>query len=408
VKIAVIVDSFPALFETFILNQITGLIDLGHHVEVFAGSRPNDSRIHPEVDQYHLLEHTHYIHDAKPVSKSKRLMGVLSILPVSLKRNPLATLRSLNIIRYGTESLSLNLLYKLESFLAAGPFDILSCHFGPNGLTGILLKELGVPGKVITTFHGYDLSSYPLRHGPKVYERLFHQGDLFLPISEFWKAKLVALGCPLEKITVHHMGIDLDKFKFKSRRLSPGEPVRLLTIARLVDKKGLHYSIEAVAKVLHAHSNIEYAIVGDGPLRQELTDLIQQLGVAEKVKLLGWRDATAILHILNGTHIMLLHSIVSKRGDMEGIPVSLMEAMAMGIPVISTRHSGIVELVEEGRSGFLVAEKDIDDMADKISHMITRPGKWAEMGAAGRIFIEANFNIKTLNRRFSELCQSLL
>lgn len=406
-KIAFVVDAFPTVSETFILNQITGLIDQGHQVEIFAGSRPNDSRIHPEVEQYHLLEHTHYIH-AKPVGKSKRLMGALSIVPACLKRNPLATLQSLNMIRYGTEALSLNLLYKLEGFLAAGPFDILSCHFGPNGLTGILLKELGIPAKVITTFHGYDLSSYPLRHGPKVYEKLFHQGDLFLPISDYWKARLIALGCPPEKIIVHHMGIDVDKFRFKSRMLCPDEQVRLLTVARLVDKKGLHYSIKAVAKVLRAHSNIEYAIVGDGPLRQELTDLIEQLGVAEKVKLLGWRDATAIRHILEGTHIMLLHSIISKSGDMEGIPVSLMEAMAMGIPVISTRHSGIVELVEEGRSGFLVAEKDIDDMADKIRHMITRPEKWAEMGAAGRKFIEANFNIKTLNRRFSELCQSLL
>jgi colanic acid/amylovoran biosynthesis glycosyltransferase len=407
VKIAIIVDSFPTLYETFILNQITGLIDLGHGIEIFAGSCPNDSRMHPEVERYHLLDHTHYIH-TKPVGKLKRLMGALAIVPACLKRNSRATLRSLNMIRYGAEALSLNLLYKLESFLAAGPFDILSCHFGPNGLTGILLKELGVPGKVITTFHGYDLSSYPLRHGPKVYEKLFHQGDLFLPISDYWKARLIALGCPPEKITVHHMGIDVDSFRFKSRTVCPGEQVRLLTIARLMDKKGLHYSIKAVAKVLHAHSNIEYAIVGDGPLKQELTDLIQQLGVSEKIKLLGWKDATAIHEILDGTHIMLLHSIISKSGDMEGIPVSLMEAMAMGIPVISTRHSGITELVEEGRSGFLVAEKDIDDMADKISHMITRPEKWAEMGMAGRKFVEANFNIKKLNRRFSELCQSLL
>lgn len=406
-KIAVIVDSFPALSETFILNQITGLIDLGHHIEIFAGSGPNDSRIHPEVEQYHLIEHTHYIH-TKPVGKLKRLMGALSILPACFKRNPPATLRSLNMIKYGAEALSLNLLNKIEDFLAAGPFDILSCHFGPNGLTGILLKELGIPGKVITTFHGYDLSSYPLRHGPKVYEKLFHHGDLFLPISKYWKAKLIDLGCPPEKIAVHHMGIDLKKFQFKPRKLSPGSPIRLLTTARLVEKKGLDYSIKAVARLLPDHSNIEYAIVGDGPLRQELSDLITQLGVAEKVKLLGWKDATAIRDILDGTHIMILHSRISESGDMEGIPVSLMEAMAMGIPVISTRHSGIVELVEEGRSGFLVEEKDIDDMADKISYMITRPEKWVEMGAAGRKFIEANFNIETLNRQFIQVCQSLL
>ena len=302
----------------------------------------------------------------------------------------------------------MNLLYKLERFLAAGPFDILSCHFGPNGLTGILLKELGIPGKVITTFHGYDLSSYPLRHDPKVYEELFHRGDLFLPISDFWKAKLISLGCPPEKISVHHMGIDLNKFQFKTRSLSPGGSIDLLTIARLVEKKGLCFSIKAVSKVLHAHPNLEYTIVGDGPLRQELSDLIKHLGVAEKVKLLGWKDATAIRNILDGTHIMLLHSIISKSGDMEGIPVSLMEAMAMGIPVISTRHSGIAELVEHGRSGFLVEEKDSDDMAERINCMIRNPDILPEMGIAGRRFVEANFNVETLNRQFIRVCQSLI
>ena len=406
-KIAIIVDSFPALSETFIVNQITGLIDLGHQVEIFAGGGPHDLRVHPEIDQYHLLEHTHYIH-TKPAGKLKRLIGALSIVPACLKRNLPATLRSLNIIRYGAEALSLNLLYKLEHFLAAGPFDILSCHFGPNGLTGILLKELGIPGKVITTFHGYDLSSYPLRHGPKVYEELFHRGDLFLPISDFWKAKLISLGCPPEKISVHHMGINLNKFQFKTRSLSPGGSIHLLTIARLVEKKGLCFSIKAVSKVLHAHPNLEYTIVGDGPLRQELSDLIKHLGVAEKVKLLGWKDATAIRNILDGTHIMLLHSIISKSGDMEGIPVSLMEAMAMGIPVISTRHSGIEELVKDGQSGFLVAEKDIDNMAERINRMIRNPDILPEMGIAGRRFVEANFNVEKLNRQFIRVCQSLL
>jgi colanic acid/amylovoran biosynthesis glycosyltransferase len=406
VKIAVVVDSFPALSETFILNQITGLIDLGHRVEIFAGSHSNDSLVHPEVDQYRLLEHTHYIND-RPTGKFQRLMGALSIIPACLKRNFPATLRSLNVIRYGTEALSLNLLYKLKGFLAADPFDILACHFGPNGLTGMLLKQLGVPGKVITFFHGYDLSSYPLRHGSKVYEELFQRGDLFLPISDFWKARLISLGCPPEKIRVHHMGIDLGKFRFKPRTVCPGQPVRLVTIARFVEKKGLYYSICAVAKVLSDHPNVEYTIVGDGPLRQDLLNLIQELGVGEKVRLCGWKDAQSILEILAETHILLLHSVVSKNGDMEGIPVSIMEAMAMGIPVISTRHSGIAELVQDGQSGFLVVEKDIDDTAAKINRMIETQETWPEMGAVGRRIVETDFNIKTLNRRFIEICRWL-
>ena len=406
-KIAFIVDSFPSLSETFILNQITGLIDLGHHIEIYSGSRPADSKFHPEVQEYKLLDQTTYYNEIPDVYL-QRLWGAARMLPSCLRTNFLATVNSLNFVKQRRDALSMRLIYQIKNFIDKAPFDVIYCHFGPNGIKGTLLKRLGVKGRLITTFHGYDLSSYLSERKFNIYDDLFKYGDLFLPISVFWQKKLITMGCPYDKIKVHHMGIDMNKFKFIPRKYTHDEPIRLLTVARLVEKKGISFSISAVANILSKHKNIEYVIVGDGPLRNELTNQIHQLGATEQVKLMGWQSGDATRSILEKAHIMILHSIVSKTGDMEGIPVSLMEAMAMGLPVISTWHSGIPELIEDGNSGFLIKEKDISDLTNKIITMIKNPSIWQDFGAAGRKVVERDFNIKKLNRDFINACESIL
>ena len=117
-------------------------------------------------------------------------------------------------------------------------FDVIHCHYGLNGVVGAFLKEAGIPGKVCTSFHGFDVSRYLLKNGPDVYRPLFSKGDLFMPVSEYWRDRLIELHCPADKIVVHHMGIDPRKFPFVERRLEAGEPLRLLTVGRLVEKKG--------------------------------------------------------------------------------------------------------------------------------------------------------------------------
>ena len=130
----------------------------------------------------------------------------------------------------------MKLIYELFPFLNK-EFDILYCHFGPNGILGSHLKEIGLDGKLITTFHGYDMTSYIISNGKKVYNNLFINGDLFLPISSYWKRRLIKLGCSEEKIIVHRMGICLEKFKYSEKIIQPGETIKILTVGRLVEKK---------------------------------------------------------------------------------------------------------------------------------------------------------------------------
>jgi len=404
-KVAFIVGRFPALSETFILNQITGLLDMGYDVEIFAQVNPNEKKVHSDVKKYHLIERTHYF--SMPRNKIKRILRAVYPIITNFHKGPIKTMKSLNIFKYRKKALSLTLLYLLIPFLDK-KFDIIHCHFGPNGIIGSLLKEIGVEGEIITTFHGYDMSTFILSNGSDVYKDLFLNGDLFLPISEFWKKKLVKLNCNEKKIMVHRMGINFKKFKYSERKIQPGEPVKILTIGRLVEKKGHEYAIKAIAKIVKKHKNLAYIIAGDGSLRGKLESLVSELGVGNYVKFLGVVEQNEVIKLYKQVHIFILPSVTANNGDQEGIPTVLMEAHATGLPIISTYHSGILEVVINAKSGFLVPERDIDALVEKLQYLIEHPELWSKMGRFGREFVEKHYNIKKLNQRLVEIYQNLI
>lgn len=403
-KIAIIVSGFPTLSETFILNQITGLLDMGHDVEIFAQFNPKERKVHPAVEKHRLMKRVHYFNI--PQNKIIRILKAISLIIINFHKNPIKILKSLNIFKYGREALSLRLLYLIILFLDK-EFDIIHCHFGPNGILGVQLKGIGVKGKIITTFHGYDMSTFISNKGSNVYKDLFLNGDLFLPISDYWKGKLVKLNCDEKKIIVHRMGINLEKFKYSERKIQPGEPIKILTVGRLVEKKGHEYLIKAIAKVITNHTNITYTSAGDGPLRNKLESLVSEMGIKNYVKILGAVEQDEILKLYQQAHIFVLPSVTASNGDQEGIPVVLMEAQAVGLPIISTYHSGIPEVIMDSKSGFLVPEKDVNALADKLEYLIKHPELWLELGRCGKDFVKEKYDIKRLNQRLVEIYESL-
>lgn len=406
-RIAFIVSKFPALSQTFILNQITGLIDREHRVDIYAVQSDNNPRIHPDVAKYNLLNHTYYFREL-PSGKLRRYIGITGLIIKYFYKKPGSLLKTWLLSSRGKGSI-LKILCAGFPFLDKHPYDIIHCHFGPNGILGVTLKEMGVfEGKVVTTFHGYDISSYIRKHGDNVYNSLFLKGDMFLPISERWKNKLIELGCREQKIVVHRMGIDMSKFHFSPRESKKNDKVRLLSIARLIEKKGIQYAVQAVAEVLRNHPHIEYSIIGDGPLKTSLEGLIERLNIGNKVRLLGWKQQEEIIELMKNTDIVIAPSVVSEDGDEEGIPVVLMEALAQGIPVLSTRHSGIPELVQDGESGFLVPERNVNALAEKLAYLVKHPEVWQKMGRTGRGYVEKYYDIDKLNDILLELYQRVL
>jgi colanic acid/amylovoran biosynthesis glycosyltransferase len=410
-KIAFIVNRFPALSETFILNQITGLLDRGHEVDIYAYSPRADPGVHAAVERYNLLNHTYYMtpYASTPRNKLHLLTKGLGRIAIALPKNPKVLLNSLNLLRSGKDASALKILYQIGPFLTRGPYDIVHSHFGPNGNLAIALKTAGVVlGEIVTTFYGYDVSSYVKENGEHIYDTLFEKGSIFLCVSEQMKSMLIKLGCEKQKVIVHRLGVKISKTHFCLNNRKPDGKIRLLTVARLVEKKGIQYGIQAVATVLKRYPNMEYKIAGDGPLRNTLQALIGDLKVSDNIKLLGWQLQEQIIQLFQESDILLAPSVISHDSDCEGIPVAIIEALARGLPVLSTLHSGIPEAVQNGESGLLVRERDVDGLAEKLEYLIEHPELWPEMGRKGREYVEEHYDLDKQNDRLVEIYRRLL
>ncbi|MDB4441909.1 glycosyltransferase [bacterium] len=408
IRVAFIVNRFPKLSETFILNQITGLMDRGVDVDIYARHPSMHPKIHADVQRYNLIDRTCYL-GIKESDFGLTGEAISGLMRRSYRQSQtISKLLDGNPLEERLDSISALCKDMLSS--GQGRYDIIHCHYGPNGCLGVLLKDVGVlDGKVVTTFHGYDLSRLLKQKGNDVYDYLFEKGELFMPISERWRKKIGELGCDKRKIVVHKMAVDTRKFKLISRgRRRTTNKVRLLTIGRLSKKKGIEYGIRAVARVVEKYPWVEYRIVGDGHIRSKVEALIEELKIAGKVEVLGWMQQEDIIKLMEKADILLAPSVRSADGNEEGIPVVLMEALAQGIPVISTWHSGIPELIQDGESGFLVPEKDVGALAEKLEYLITHPKIWSEFGRKGRKFVEEHHDIERQNDQLLEIYQRLL
>jgi colanic acid/amylovoran biosynthesis glycosyltransferase len=407
IKIAFIVGSFPLLSETFILNQITGLIERGHQVDIYASDPGDRSKIHPAVEKYNLLDRTYYLPEI-PQNFFWRSLKAINLLKTYWHTDPRRLLRSLNIIQYGKSAASWRLFYAAIAGLGKETYDIVHCQFGTLSFWGMLFRKINAPkAKLVVSFRGYDISQFVQEQGDRVYDRTFTEADLFLPNCDFFKRRLLKLGCDEKKICTHYSGIDCDRFYYTPRHLEPDEKIRIITTGRLVEKKGIAYSIRAVAQLAKIYPNLEYKIIGSGILRSELQQLIQDLGVSDLVQLIGKKHQQEIIEILQESHILIAPSITARDGNQDAPVNVLKEAMAMGLPAIGTYHGGIPELIEDGVSGFLVPERDPEAIAARLQYLIAHPDIWKTMGAAGRERVEKYFNMQTLNDELVEIYQKV-
>lgn len=206
------------------------------------------------------------------------------------------------------------------------------------------------------------------------------------------------------------LGIDPQNFIFRKRKSKPEDSIRILTVARLTEKTGLKYSTKAFAEVVKSNKGtvMEYIIAGDGPLRDELENLISDLQIQDKVILKGWKDRNEVRSFYDKSTIFMLAIVTAENGDQEGTPTVLLEDMSSGLPVISTFHAGIPEQVKNNKSGFLVPERDVNALAERLEYLIEHPKIWPEMGKEGRKFVEENYDINKLNKRLVEIYKQVV
>ena len=345
VRVAFLLSRFPVRSQTFVINQITGLLDRGADVEILAGNPTEALPRSGEVALRGLLARTRSVRMPETIP-AQLATAVARALPL-LRRNPRLVLRAFDVRKYGFAAMSGRLFHMATGLSRPTRYDVIHAHFGPTGVLGLALRDLGIiEGRLCTVFHGFDMTEVVRLFGSRTYARLFAEGDLFLPISETWRRRLLAMGAPPERTHVHRMGIDVQRFNPGEMRRAAG-PVRLLSVGRLVEKKGFGDALAAVAR-LPRDLDVRYRIVGTGPLEAALRESIAKLGVTERVELAGALDHEAVRAAMLDADIFLAPSVTARNGDQEGIPVTIMEAMATELPVLSTRHSGIPELVADG------------------------------------------------------------
>jgi colanic acid/amylovoran biosynthesis glycosyltransferase len=406
VRVAFLLNKFPLLSETFVLNQITGLIDRGCRLDIYVRGPVVEEKTHSDVARYGL-EAIDLLQDRLPDGRRAELLRRL--LPTALS-NRLLMQACLRKLRPGRVHEALIELHPAAEMARRGPYDVVHAHYGLNGNWAVRLRALGAfQAPIVTTFHdGFDLSTYVRLHGADVYRPAFEQAESVLPISDAVRRRLLELGCPADRAEVHRVGVDLRRFPDLPKRQREVGPLRVATVARLVEMKGVEHGVRAVARLASSGAPVDYRIAGDGPLRPALQALIQWLGVGASVRLLGWQSMAEVDRLLRESDVALAPSVTDNQGSQEGIPTALMEAMACRLPVVATGYSGVPELVRDGVDGYVTAERDEEAIAERLRRLAGDPSLRRRLGESGRRRVEQLHDIERLNDALLERYRALV
>lgn len=281
---------------------------------------------------------------------------------------------------------------------------LIHAHFGPSAIEILPVAErLGIP--LIVTFHGYDASSL-LKN--KTYIKNL-KGLLaysyVITVSKYIYAKLLKLNANPGRMQILHCSIDLNRFRYVQRipafiKMNKNEEIVFLQISNFVEKKGHIFTIQAFGKFFKTYGKSKLILGGDGPLLKNIKALCENLKITDKVEFYGTVKPDDVFSLMRNSDIFVHHSVTTKSGDEEGIPTVIMEAMATGLPVVSTYHSGIPELIDNNVNGFLVKEGDIDEYSEAILKAIKSDENVAN---AARLKIEQEFENKTIGLKLSHL-----
>ncbi|HLF20526.1 MAG TPA: glycosyltransferase [Bacteroidota bacterium] len=294
-----------------------------------------------------------------------------------------------------------------QPFVKKYEISIFHAHFGPEGVFAKPLCKAFPNIPLIVSFYGVDLSVFARkRYWQKAYREMFDRATMVVAEGTAMKKSLVKFGCPERKVIVQHLGVDVGKYRVLRRRPEKGKrlAVNVLHCASFREKKGHEYAIRAFAEAKKKFPNIILRLIGDGPLMAEMQALTSSLGVEKSVIFLGARTHEETLNEMKHAHLLLYPSVTADDGDTEGgAPFGIIEALATGLPVISSRHADIPEVVQHGKSGFLAEERNVGELTSYLDFFLSHPEQWTRFGEAGRSHIEKEYNMSIQSESLSKI-----
>jgi len=292
---------------------------------------------------------------------------------------------------------------------------LIHSHFGNRGWEDVgVARSAGL--KHVVTFYGHDVTRLPTVD-PRWrgrYGALFRHVDLVLCEGEHMLGAVEQLGCPREKLRVHHLGVSVDAIPFRPATWEPGTSFRFLVAASFVEKKGIPYGIEALGRLQH-DVPIELTVIGDtngqpqsDREKQNILDAVDRHGMSSKTRMLGYRTRDELFEEASAHHVFLAPSVTAADGDIEGgAPVSIIDMSAAGVTVVSTRHCDIPGIIRHGETGLLADERDVDGLLEQMRWLVNHGEERHRMLAAARKRIEEQFNGNVQAERLAAIYEEL-
>lgn len=409
-QIGYIVRSYPRLSQTFILNEILALEQLGRRIHIFALTDPQEPVVQPRV---------------------AAVRAPVQYLDAALRRRRAAILgEHIQVARAHPQRYLATLYYVLrhrdwDAGYSAG--SRYNCFLHAVHLARLLRRAQARPEHRIAHLHAH------FAHDPALIALLVHRligisysftahaRDLYqIPVAALVErsarasAVITCCGANLrylqevapaaqEKARLIPHGADLREFHPAAHPTRSAEPPLILSVGRLVEKKGFPDLLHACRELKQWGHSFRCVIYGDGPLRDELAATIGQLGLAGNVELAGERPQQALLPVFQQAAVFALTPFITDDGDRDGVPNVLVEAMACGVPVVSTAVAGIPELVQHDYNGLLVAPHDVPALAGALTALLGDAARRERMGAAARQTVVEHFDLQTAARQLAGL-----
>lgn len=402
-KLAYIVSRFPHLPETFILREMAELTQQGWEIALYPLIRQEQAVMHAEAREW--MEQARYS-PMLSLAVGKANVDAFWQQPAELMTLWRDTIRG-NAGDTGfllRATALLPLAVKFARHMQEEGVEHIHAHYAthPALVAWMIHRLTGIPYSV--TVHAHDIFV-----SKAMLEVKLREADFVVAISEYNRDFLSrTLGSwIMDKTHVIHCGIDPDLYRPNRLKRVRGQQFEILNIGSLQAYKGHSFLIEACARLQERRIPFRCRIIGGGS-QADLKRLINQRGLDAKVELLGPLDQSMVPQYLSRADCYVQPSVVTPSGKMEGIPVSLMEAMASRVPVVATNISGIPELVQPGKTGYLVPAADADALADAVWEIYNHPEKADSLAEAGRLLVNRDFNLRTNVRRLGDLFQGYI
>lgn len=267
--------------------------------------------------------------------------------------------------------------------------DLVFAEYGPTAEKILpICKTLKLP--LIAHFHGFDASKVEVLKANQYYAKVFQYASSLVVVSKKMYRDFLEYGCPSEKLVLTACGPHETFAEVKPRFINQ----QFIAIGRFVDKKAPYYLILSFKKVLESFPDAKLIIAGDGQLWDSCKNLLKFYKMGKSVNLVGVITREKFVEYLKDSIAFVQHSVTARDGDAEGTPVSILEASAAGLPVISTRHAGISDVVIHEKTGFLVEEHDVLGMAEHMIAVLKDPEHARWLGGNGRVYIKENFALE--------------